>query len=340
MPLPVNECNFPPRPFVGRQVELHCAFKYFSEGHRCVTLTGARGNGKSALASRLAAHLKPRHLFCHILQLDLSARSEVLAAVRDRQNTLSPLPLPPPPPPEELRRSLCKVVEEALNKTKNMESSTPSPSSPGSASGSDPEELRWSRRLTPSVADLRDLIENLVALCSLRFKRTEQRPLLLVVDGADAWCEPLVEFLNRLFHQCELVRVLSTCCTGLAAAAASQHDAVAERQIKVEPLNATEAAELLVRAAPRPLKASEIGISVSGQQALSWDGALMRLANQQALKKLKGHPRAIKCFVEHLGTLEDSISSGDAGGRSSIDQSASASSSVLLNDLVETAKEC
>ena len=776
-------------------MELHRAFKHFSEGHRCVTLTGTCGSGKSALASRLAAHLKPRHLFSRILRLDLSPDSEVLAAVREhaeaaqalaavahaqaleqhqlelqrsrrhhssddvdrdhRQSAAHSTRAPPPPPPlpppqrpptpaEELRRSLCWVIEEALasgQATANAASSrangrrqraassatrssgsSSSSSSIAAASGRDPEEPRWSRPLAPSVAELRDLIEELVAWCSQhltassssssstsldqwrgsyselppqrlglprsasspqtdssgrgsgggggglslrssqsadgltaaappppsllsssataedvasaaasarvaaleagaaqihevwrRQRRTmgpysnsssssgsgsgsgtpgaaassndaaplppawrtieaaeypgwwaslqeskahgpetlaaihkflpasphdpnspdllcaeppppsddddgssssrmevkkvhwvnidvpyallpeswkdknrmyvvlppppttlltansgnggrrdgrgsptsldparnttslepsagqdplpalirrawslpednadetlhgdwpdvmlgthemrhesepsfsqhssssagsrsshgshngsgsggdsprqhylsaPQRPLLLVVDGADAWCAPLVELLNRLFQKCQLVRVLSTCCTGLAATscrwtggadggfaqvvAAPELEAEPEKQIWVGKLKAAEAAELLVLSAPRNLMLHEMGRSVSGQQALSWDASMKLLGAQPALDALKGHPRAIRRFVTYLGALEDSNnSSGDTDGRNSNHRGSSSSSSLQplrkLNDLVETAREC
>jgi hypothetical protein len=87
-PLPVNHCDFPPKPFVARHLELYNIFRNFVEDNRCVTAIGCRGIGKTVLAHRAAVHLQQRNIFCRILSLDLRPDGETLRTVRSKMGDL------------------------------------------------------------------------------------------------------------------------------------------------------------------------------------------------------------------------------------------------------------
>jgi hypothetical protein len=177
------------------------------------------------------------------------------------------------------------------------------------------------------------------------------KPLLLVIDGADSKRGAVVDILNKLFHKCQLLRVLSTCAHGLTGGHHHHHgggsgaahgadlvasqtlalDAEPEKQIRVDRLRGVEAAELLIHSSPRNLMLSEMGLARPG----AWDASMHLLSQRPALIALNGHPRAIRHFAPLLGVVRGKPTGTDGGGGGG-----GGGVPYTLDELVDAANHC
>ena len=236
----------PPRPFVGREAELHGLARAFSDGNRVVTVVGTGGIGKTALAAAFAERfgwrfdggvigfsladlpgLAPEALFLALLER--AAGPQRAAALADR-------------PAAQIAEAFVAAVQgrPPLVLLDNYESVLQQ--LPGKAAGPEAAETEPNAAVTPAPPQERTALRELLAG---RFNLEELRTLCadlgvdyddLPGEGKTARARELIAFLDRRGRLPQLIRVGAAArpdapwdAAGIAAATAADAPANAVR---------------------------------------------------------------------------------------------------------------